>query len=635
MHRFYIILMVCLISISDINFCQAKYEPRYGAYPGAIVALDAGFNYSITTFEQKTNKKHSIYFSYTGWGQPFPNDWVNDYASKNNVVQIAFEPNGGLDEVIDCEYIREWARNARKSGAMILLRWASEMNGDWVAWYGNPDKYKAKFRLIHDIMAEEAPNVAMVWAPNDIPSETIPLYYPGDEYVDWVGVDFYGVYFYENGTPERKDPRQKLKVVYDAYSNRKPIMICEWAATHYTERVTPPQDCTPYCIAQMDSLYLNIKTQFPKLKAFCWFSVNSVATNKNDFSLSDNQTVLNHYSQVVQDPYFLSVPYRNVPLVKIGLTEDSVFYNNFSIPLTVICDTIIDSIACYVNNKYYSSSGSLSSALQIDISGLADNFYTFKVVAYARSGYTNFETIRAVIDKGHKYSVLIQDDITGSSGFSLTGQWNTSTSQPDRYGPYYHYSTMGNGSNVASWNITITNPGNYNVYAYWSAHENRASNTPYVITHKNGYDTVMVNQKIDGGKWNYLGTYNFDNSLKVEVNNNANGIVIADAVKIEYCFVLGMPFEKQFTAVDYNLFRNYPNPFNGTTNITYYLPENTKVKITVHNTLGQEVSLLCDETKEKGSHSIRFNPEKLSSGIYFFRMDAGKYSKTNKMVLLK
>ena len=635
MQKTYFIFLVCFISFSNKHFCQAKFEPPYGAYPGAIVALDAGFNNSITTFEQKTNKKHSVYFSYTGWGQPFPNDWVADYASKNNVVQIAFEPNGGLDEVTDCEYIRDWARNARRSGAMILLRWASEMNGDWVAWYGNPDKYKEKFRLIHDIMAEEAPNVAMVWAPNDIPTETIPLYYPGDAYVDWVGVDFYGVYYYESGTPERKDPRQKLKVVYDVYSAKKPIMICEWAATHYTERVTPPQDCTPYCLAQMDSLYLNIKTQFPRLKAFCWFSVNSLSTNKNDFSLSDNQTVLTHYSQVIQDPYFLSMPYRNIPLVKIGLTEDSVFNNNFSIPLTVICDTVIDSIACYVNNKYYCSSGTSVTALQINVSSLPDNYYMFKIVAYAHSGYTNFETVRIIINKERKYSVMIQDDIPGNNGFNLSGQWNISTSQPDRYGPYYQYSVNGNGSNSASWNYVIGNPGNYNVYACWSAHENRATNTPYVITYKNGSDTLKVNQKTDGGKWNLLGTYYFDNSAKVEVNNNANGIVIADAVKIEWCFVLGVSADKQFSAIDYNLFQNYPNPFNNATNITYYIPEDAKVKVIVYNTLGREVALLCNETKAKGSHRLRFNADKLSSGIYFYRLEAGKYSITKKMILLK
>jgi beta-mannanase len=146
---------------------------------------------------------------------------VNYYASEGNAVQIAFEPNGGLSAVEDGEYIRKWARDARESGAPILLRWACEMNGNWVAWHGNPELYKEKFRLIAGIMKEEAPNVAMVWAPNDIPHVPgnplydIHGYYPGDEYTDWVGIDFYGVYFYENGTPERKDPREKLRVVYE------------------------------------------------------------------------------------------------------------------------------------------------------------------------------------------------------------------------------------------------------------------------------------------------------------------------------------------------------------------------------------------------------------------------------------
>ena len=43
------------------------------------------------------------------------------------------------------------------------------MNGEWVPWYGDPEKYKEKFRLVHDIMEQEAPNVAMVWSPNFFP----------------------------------------------------------------------------------------------------------------------------------------------------------------------------------------------------------------------------------------------------------------------------------------------------------------------------------------------------------------------------------------------------------------------------------------------------------------------------------
>ncbi|MCX8009725.1 MAG: glycoside hydrolase family 26 protein, partial [Ignavibacteria bacterium] len=236
--RFIIISFFLIFHIS-ILLAQAKYEPTSGCYIGAFIVNDSQVQGNVDLFEQMTGKEHSMYFSYTGWGQPFPKSWVDYYNSKGCAVQIAFEPNGGLGEVVDGEYIRNWAREARKSGAAIFLRWACEMNGNWVAWYGNPELYIQKFRLIYNIMKEEAPNVAMVWAPNDIPNDPQSppnnphSYYPGDAYVDWVGIDFYGVYFYENGTPERKDPREKLRVVYDVYANRKPIIICEWAATHY------------------------------------------------------------------------------------------------------------------------------------------------------------------------------------------------------------------------------------------------------------------------------------------------------------------------------------------------------------------------------------------------------------------
>jgi photosystem II stability/assembly factor-like uncharacterized protein len=87
--------------------------------------------------------------------------------------------------------------------------------------------------------------------------------------------------------------------------------------------------------------------------------------------------------------------------------------------------------------------------------------------------------------------------------------------------------------------------------------------------------------------------------------------------------------------VNYNLFQNYPNPFNPTTTIEYSVPKTTFVKINVYDILGKEIEELVNEEKRQGSYSIRFNANKLSSGIYFYRMQAGNYVETRKLILLK
>lgn len=85
----------------------------------------------------------------------------------------------------------------------------------------------------------------------------------------------------------------------------------------------------------------------------------------------------------------------------------------------------------------------------------------------------------------------------------------------------------------------------------------------------------------------------------------------------------------------FSLYQNYPNPFNPTTTISYSLPKPSQVKLTVYNLAGQEVTTLVDEQKSVGQHEVNFNASHLSSGIYFYNLQAGEHSQTRRMQLLK
>lgn len=86
---------------------------------------------------------------------------------------------------------------------------------------------------------------------------------------------------------------------------------------------------------------------------------------------------------------------------------------------------------------------------------------------------------------------------------------------------------------------------------------------------------------------------------------------------------------------DYILSQNYPNPFNPSTNIGFTLPEAAPVKLMVINTLGETVEVLADEYLTAGSYEYQFNAAGLPSGIYFYRIETGTFSKVKKMLLLK
>ena len=85
----------------------------------------------------------------------------------------------------------------------------------------------------------------------------------------------------------------------------------------------------------------------------------------------------------------------------------------------------------------------------------------------------------------------------------------------------------------------------------------------------------------------------------------------------------------------YNLFQNYPNPFNPVTIIRYSLPKSGDISLIIYNLKGQEIAILVSAEKEAGYHKITFNASGVASGIYFYRLQAGDFVRTRKMVLLK
>jgi len=91
---------------------------------------------------------------------------------------------------------------------------------------------------------------------------------------------------------------------------------------------------------------------------------------------------------------------------------------------------------------------------------------------------------------------------------------------------------------------------------------------------------------------------------------------------------------------EYQLSQNYPNPFNPTTTINFALPEASKVRLEVYNILVQRVITLVDGDLEAGYHSIRWNGiaangREVATGVYFYRIRAGDYVESKKMLLLK
>lgn len=335
----------------------ARWEPEAGCYIGAIVERDDHVQRNAATFNRMAGKDHAVFFDYRAYGMPFPDEWAARLRSIGAAAQIAWEPNRGLDEVRDDSYLRAFAEHAGAAGLPVFLRFASEMNGDWTHYGGNPTEYVRKWRLVADTMRRYAPNVAMVWCPNVMPQETIPSYYPGDAYVDWVGVNFYAVHHHDNmldHPADHEDPSDALRFIYRRYAERKPVMVGEFAATHFcaTDGVSIPG----FAVEKLEQLYSALPRLYPRVKAIHWYDIDNMNHAEradrrcNNFGLTDNPQVFSAYQRATADPYFVSrvvgpeggkaAESRMVPVASrdtlSGTVRLSCWAKSYATPVTVV-----------------------------------------------------------------------------------------------------------------------------------------------------------------------------------------------------------------------------------------------------------------------------------------------------------
>lgn len=117
-------------------------------------------------------------------------------------------------------------------------------------------------------------------------------------------------------------------------------------------------------------------------------------------------------------------------------------------------------------------------------------------------------------------------------------------------------------------------------------------------------------------------------------NQIAGSVLSLDLVRIGNK-TIGIENENNNIPAEFSLEQNYPNPFNPVTQITYSVAGSGFVSLKVYDVTGKETATLVNEFKPIGTYTLKFNASELASGMYFYRMFAGDYSETRKMILVK
>ena len=162
----------------------------------------------------------------------------------------------------------------------------------------------------------------------------------------------------------------------------------------------------------------------------------------------------------------------------------------------------------------------------------------------------------------------------------------------------------------------------------------------------------FINYTIFAGFFNdglFYSTDNGNNWVKYNTAGLPNWVSINSIVQTDNFLAVGTIFYGIFTSMNtvgiqneratiptkFELFQNFPNPFNPSTDISYSIPRRSNVSLKVFDILGSEVAELVNKEMEAGSYQVSFNASSLSSGVYFYRLQAGDYVKIKKMVILK
>lgn len=278
-----------------------------------------------------------------------------------------------------------------------------------------------------------------------------------------------------------------------------------------------------------------------------------------------------------------------------------------------------------------------------ELSSAINNFYSFEppdlvvkinIYGWDDGGYGVFKyTVINIADAAldARIGLEIIPEIAGEYGFETV-----------EYLPEQSVFTMHKTDNYIGYKYLSHPLASMNTIVWYSGYDSTDANLSAFLNHGE-IDTLFESQDADG-------TVVFPSTDQITVAAGdsvefymaaafaADQSTLLDNIAMAETKYQGMATatepENALPAV-YNLSQNYPNPFNPETQITFNLPQQSFVTLTVYNSLGQAVETLVQKEMTSGAHSVKFQGSDLPSGIYFYSIKADNYQATRKMLLVK
>lgn len=303
------LLIAISLSFNQRGFAKRNQPIEWGIYQ---ILWSREYDRQLTKEIKRFSSKPDYVMFYRDLGRRFPKFAIDCIAQHHATTIVSMELWSWHGEKSD-HYLLDiatgkydiffstWAQAAKADGRRVLLRFGFEFNGDWFTWSGKPELFIKAWRRIHDIFQKEgAQHVEWVWSPNivSVPrnkSNSMHLYYPGDDYVDWVGVDGYNFGDHYDLWHHWQSFGQIYESVLDDFQRRysnKPVMISEFGCASGKPGQRQAWIHEAYTVLQ----------KYPQVQSVIWFNYNKQRENEPNWYLQAEDGSLGAFNQTFALP---------------------------------------------------------------------------------------------------------------------------------------------------------------------------------------------------------------------------------------------------------------------------------------------------------------------------------------------
>ena len=253
----------------------------------------------LTTLSAQIGKTPNLVAYYVPWGQPLNQTWVLNITNAGAMPLVQFEPDtpsiADIAEGASDAYATTLADTIKNLDVPVVFSFGHEMNGNWFAWGTTgttPAEFVTAWKRIHNIFTKAgATNVIWLWDVNvtyPVPNVELEPLYPGDAYVDWIGLT--GYYNVGNGGRSTFDTLFEPTMEEVRGFTQKPFLIAETAVSPSSEK---PQE--------ISNLFANVEDHSDVL-GFVWFNYDKSGTNEADWMIDSDPQSASTFTSLVKGP---------------------------------------------------------------------------------------------------------------------------------------------------------------------------------------------------------------------------------------------------------------------------------------------------------------------------------------------